>query len=91
MRTFGAAFTSAAWLVQALALLAFGWTRRSAFLRWAGLLLFGLTVLKFLLYDLQTVDVFWRFVTAIVVGVAMLAVSYAYQRRPRGGAEEPES
>ncbi|OGF13482.1 MAG: hypothetical protein A2W00_09330 [Candidatus Eisenbacteria bacterium RBG_16_71_46] len=91
VRTFGAAFTSAAWLVQALALLAFGWTRRSAFLRWAGLLLFGLTVLKFLLYDLQTVDVFWRFVTAIVVGVAMLAVSYAYQRRPRGGAEEPES
>jgi uncharacterized membrane protein len=79
-----ASFTSAGWLVQALTLLALGWTRRSAFLRWTGLGLTGITVLKFVVVDLQTVDVFWRFLTAIVVGAALLGISYAYQRRTRG-------
>ena len=60
-----------------------GWIRSSAFLRWMGLGLFGVTVLKFLIADLQTVDIFWRFLTALVVGAALLAVSYAYQRRTR--------
>ena len=78
-----AAFTSGGWLAQAIVLLALGWVRDSSFLRWTGLALFGITVLKFLAYDLQTVDVFWRFLTAIVVGAALLAVSYAYQRRNR--------
>lgn len=83
-RVLAATFTSAGWLAQALVLLVLGWTRRSAFLRWAGLGLTGITVLKFLLVDLQAVDVFWRFLTAIVVGAALLAISYAYQRRARG-------
>ena len=83
VRVLTAVFTSAGWLVQAAVLLALGWFRNSAFLRWMGLGLFGITVLKFLLADLQTVDVFWRFLTALVVGAALLAVSYAYQRRTR--------
>ena len=86
VRTLAAAITSGAWLVEAVLLLVFGWLRGSAFLRWCGLALFGLTVLKFLLVDLQNVDVFWRFLTAIVVGVAMLAMSYAYQARTRSRA-----
>jgi hypothetical protein len=83
VRTLGAALTSAAWLVEALALLALGWTRSVAFLRWAGLALIAATVLKFAFYDLASADVFWRFLTAIAAGVAMLAVSYAYQRQAR--------
>jgi uncharacterized membrane protein len=82
-RVLAASITSAGWLVQAIVLLALGWARRSAFLRWAGLGLAGVTVLKFLAVDLQTVDVFWRFLTAIVVGAALLGVSYAYQQRAR--------
>jgi uncharacterized membrane protein len=78
-----ATFTSAGWLLQAFTLLVIGWVRHSAFLRWTGLGLTGITVLKFLVADLQTVDVFWRFLTAIVVGAALLAISYAYQRRAR--------
>lgn len=78
-----ASLASAAWLVQAVATLVIGWRRDSLFLRWCGLLLMGLTLLKFLAFDLQTVDVFWRFLTAIVVGAVMLAFSYAYQRRSR--------
>ncbi len=83
VRTLAAAFTSAAWLAQAIVLLVLGWARDSSFLRWTGLVLFGLTVLKLVLYDLQTVDAFWRFLTAVIVGAALLAVSYAYQRRNR--------
>jgi hypothetical protein len=84
----GAAFASVAWLVQAVIVLLVGWGRESAFLRWSGLVLLGLTLFKFLAFDLQTVDVFWRFLTAIAVGAAMLAFSYAYQRRTK--AAKPE-
>jgi uncharacterized membrane protein len=88
-RTLAAVFTSAAWTLQAVALFALGWIRNSAFLRWSGLVLFGLTVLKFLLVDLDRVDTFWRFVSALGIGVALLVVSFLYQRRARRSAEEP--
>ncbi len=78
-----AVLTSAAWLAQAAVLLALGWRQADAFLRWLGLVLFGVTVLKFLVFDLAAVDVFWRFLVAIVVGAVLLAVSYLYQRRAR--------
>lgn len=84
--TLASVLTSAAWTVQAVATFALGWLRSSAFLRWVGMGLLGLTVLKFLAVDLQQVDVFWRFLTAIAVGAVLLAVSYVYQRRPRDRA-----
>lgn len=86
LRTLAAVFTSAAWTIQAGALLAIGWRIASAFARWLGLSLLALTVLKFLFFDLQLVDVFWRFLTAIAVGVVLLLVSYFYQRRNRAEA-----
>ena len=54
--------------------------------------LVGITLIKFALVDLRTVDVFWRFVTAIGVGVVLLAISYAYQARvaSRAVATEPD-
>lgn len=82
-RALAAALASVAWLAQAVASLALGWLRDSRFLRWCGLGLMGLTLFKFVVFDLQTVDVFWRFLTAIAVGAAMLAFSYAYQRRAK--------
>ncbi len=72
---------SALWTLQAAALVVAGWRRRSPFLRWLGLGLLGLTVLKFALADLASVDVFWRFVSALLVGVTLLVVSFFYQRR----------
>jgi len=91
--TTAAALTSGAWLLQATALLVLGWTRRSPFLRWCGLILYGMTACKFMLVDLQAVDVFWRFATAIAMGGAMLAISYSYRRRslaPREVGLEPQ-
>ncbi len=78
-----AGLASAAWLAQAIVLFARGWRSGSAFLRWVGLGTFGLTILKFVLVDLSRVDAFWRFVTAIAVGGALLVVSYVYQRARR--------
>jgi hypothetical protein len=77
---------SLAWLVQATILLTLGWRGADPFLRWLGLGLFGFTVAKFLLFDLAAVDVFWRFLIAILVGAALLGVSYLYQRRARRAA-----
>ena len=79
--TLGAALTSVAWLLEAGLLLAIGWMRTTTLLRWAGLAILGLTLAKFMLYDMSEADVFWRFLTAIAAGAAMLAVSYFYQRR----------
>jgi uncharacterized membrane protein len=75
--------TSAGWSLQAMALFALGWIRDSAFLRWCGFVLFGMTILKFLLIDLDKVDAFWRFASAVGIGVALLAISFLYQRRAR--------
>ena len=75
--------TSALWTLQAAGLMVLGWRRRSAFVRWLGLSLLGLTVLKFVLGDLAEVDVFWRFVSAVLVGTTLLIVSFFYQRRMR--------
>jgi hypothetical protein len=74
---------SVGWLVQALVTLAIGWWRRSAFMRWMGLVLVGITALKILIVDLAHADPFWRFLGAIATGAAMLAISYVYQRRKK--------
>lgn len=78
-----AVITSAAWMLQAGAPLVIGWVRGSAFHRWTGLSLIGLTLSKFVLFDLQRIDVFWRFVIALGVGAVLLLFSFVYQRRNR--------
>jgi len=90
-RTLAAIFTSAGWTLQAIALFTIGWIRNSAYLRWSGLVLFGLTVVKFMPVDLDRVDAFWRFVGAVGIGGALLVVSFLYQRKGRrGGDPQPE-
>jgi uncharacterized membrane protein len=76
----GAILATVGWLVQAVIAFALGWQRRSAFLRWMALALLGLTLIKFVLVDLAHADPFWRFLTALIAGAAMLALSFVYQR-----------
>ena len=76
----GAILATVGWLVQAVIAFALGWRRRSAFLRWMALGLLGLTLVKFVLVDLAHADPFWRFLTALIAGGAMLALSFVYQR-----------
>ena len=89
----GAVLASVGWLAQAVVVFAFGWGRRSAFLRWMALGLLGLTLLKFVLVDLAHADPFWRFLTALLAGAAMLALSFVYQRlgARRGAAADPSA
>lgn len=82
--------TSAGWLIEALAAFVIGWWRRSAFLRWTGLALIGVTVIKFVAVDLASADPFWRFLTAIGAGAAMLVLSYVYQRSGVARRSPPE-
>jgi len=76
----GAILASVAWLAQAVVVFAVGWARRSAFLRWMALAMLGVTLVKFVLVDLAHADPFWRFLTALLAGAAMLALSFVYQR-----------
>jgi uncharacterized membrane protein len=82
-------FTSVGWLAQALGTTAIGWWWRSAFLRWMGLALVGLTAIKFVFRDLAGADPLWRFVTAMLAGAVTLAISWAYQRKKRGEVAAP--
>jgi hypothetical protein len=90
----GSILASVGWLAQAVIVFALGWWRRSPFLRWMALALLGLTLLKFVLVDLAHADPFWRFLTALLAGAAMLALSFVYQRLGSGrtaAASGPEA
>ena len=68
-----------------------GFTRRSALLRWQAILLIAATAVKVFLFDIWELDHGWRVLSFIILGVLLLAVSYAYQRdwlglqHPRSG------
>jgi uncharacterized membrane protein len=58
-----------------------GIQNKSAILRWQSLLLFGLVVGKVFLYDLSFLERAYRILSFFVLGAALLAVSFLYQRR----------
>jgi uncharacterized membrane protein len=68
------------WATYALALVAIGFWRRSQTLRSLGIVLFGLTVLKVLIVDLDRLDRLYRILSVFVLGVLLLAAAYLYQR-----------
>jgi uncharacterized membrane protein len=82
---------SALMMFYGAALMWLGFARRSALLRWQAILLIGATILKVFLFDVSDLDRGWRVLSFLVLGVLLLAVSYAYQRdwlrlqRPRSG------
>jgi len=62
------------------ALLAIGFVRRSAFLRWQALILFAATIAKVFLVDVSELSRGLRVLSFIGLGVLLLSVSYVYQR-----------
>jgi uncharacterized membrane protein len=72
---------SVAWALYAGALIVAGIRAKDAVWRWEGLVLFAITVLKVLVYDLTDFDIVFRVVSALVLGVVMLIVAYLYQAR----------
>lgn len=71
---------SVVWTLYAAGLLALGFARRSAELRWAGLVVFLLTVCKVFLLDMATLPAVYRIGSFLVLGVLSIAASFLYQR-----------
>jgi uncharacterized membrane protein len=71
---------SALWMAYGAMLMAVGFWRRSAFVRWQALVLIAFTIGKVFLYDVSELDRGYRIVSFIVLGVLLLAISFVYQR-----------
>jgi uncharacterized membrane protein len=75
------AFSISAWLmVYAAALLAAGFWRRTAFVRWQGLGLLVFTIGKVFLYDMHTLSSGYRILSVFGLGALLMTVSFAYQK-----------
>ena len=68
------------WSVSAVVLLAIGFGRRIAPLRYLAIALFGITVVKVFVVDLANLETVYRIVSFIVLGVLLLAASFLYQQ-----------
>jgi uncharacterized membrane protein len=72
---------SVLWAIFAAILVGCGLRKADSFMRWEGLALIILTVAKVLLLDLSFLDLGYRVISAVLVGVALIGISYVYQRR----------
>jgi uncharacterized membrane protein len=74
---------SVIWAVYAGAMLAVGFRRSNRLLRLMGMGLLGLAILKVFLFDLGSLELIYRVISFIVLGVILLVVSFFYQQRQR--------
>jgi uncharacterized membrane protein len=76
------------------ALLAVGFWRRTAFIRWQALILIVFTIAKTFLYDMRNLSQGYRVVSFLGLGALLMAISFAYQkdwlalRNPASHAEQ---
>ena len=68
-------------MLYGAALMSVGFWKRSAFLRWQGLVLLAFVTCKVMLYDMGSLDKIYRILSAIVLGVLLLGISFVYQRK----------
>jgi len=68
------------WSLLAICLLIIGFSRMIAVMRYLAIGLFGLTIVKVLVVDLSHLDMIYRIISFIVLGVLLLAASYLYQK-----------
>ncbi|MGB7133789.1 MAG: DUF2339 domain-containing protein, partial [Acidobacteriaceae bacterium] len=71
---------SAFFMAFGAALLAAGFWRRSAFLRWQALVLIAATIAKVFVLDLNALSQGYRILSFLGLGALLLAVSFVYQR-----------
>jgi uncharacterized membrane protein len=69
------------WTVYAGLLLLLGMQRQLPILRWQALILLGIVVAKVFFYDLSFLDRAYRIFSFFILGSALLAVSFFYQRK----------
>jgi uncharacterized membrane protein len=71
---------SAVWMGYGALVVLAGFALRWTLLRWQALVILGVTVVKVFVYDLSTLDPGYRILSFIVLGVLLMAISFAYQR-----------
>jgi uncharacterized membrane protein len=76
---------SVLWTIYAGVALAWGFVRGNPAVRYAALSLLGLTVLKVFAVDFAEVKTAYRILSFVVLGVVLLLVSLAYQKRRSAG------
>jgi uncharacterized membrane protein len=69
------------WTAYAGVLIFLGIQRHSPLLRWQALFLLGVVVVKVFFYDLSFLDRVYRILSFFILGSALLAVSFLYQRK----------
>jgi uncharacterized membrane protein len=71
---------SAFLMLYGAVLLAIGFWKRSAFLRWQALILLVFTIGKTFLYDMRDLSQGYRVVSFLGLGALLMAISFAYQK-----------
>ncbi|WP_041855563.1 DUF2339 domain-containing protein [Candidatus Korobacter versatilis] len=71
---------SAVWMLYGATLMFIGFRRGSAFLRWQAIVLLGITIIKVFLFDTSMLDLGFRILSFIGLGVVLLGVSFLYQK-----------
>jgi uncharacterized membrane protein len=71
---------SAFLMLYGAALLAAGFWKRSAFIRWQALLLLVFTIAKTFLYDLRNLSQGYRVLSFLGLGALLMAISFVYQK-----------
>lgn len=79
-RWLGQMALSVLWSVYASVLMAIGFIRRTAAVRWAALSLFALTIVKVMLVDLAVLRQLYRIIAFFVLGLLLLIVAWGYHR-----------
>jgi uncharacterized membrane protein len=84
---------SAIWLIYGAGMMAFGFWKRDAFVRWQALVLMALTIGKVFTYDSWSLEKIYRILSFIGLGVMLMVVSYIYHRdwlklSPRSSGDE---
>jgi uncharacterized membrane protein len=76
------------WLVWALGLLGAGLWKQSQTIRWQALVLLGVVIVKVFLFDLSFLERFYRIVSFLLLGLALMLISFYYQRQLLGRKDE---
>jgi len=84
-------YISVMWALYAVALMVIGFWRKVVTLRYIALGLFTLALLKVFTYDMSAVESVYRIAGFIVLGGALIAVSFLYQYCKKKGFFEPQS
>ena len=77
-------------MVYGAVLLAVGFWKRSAFLRWQALVLLVFTIFKAFLYDMRSLSQGYRVASFLGLGALLMAISFAYQKDWLNLREQPD-